>query len=75
MTTDFTTAIDERCGSTNNNTALNVFSASSTSFLMLLSIPINALVVFVLIKDRKQKRYKSLFYKLLLNITIADLLT
>ena len=75
MTTDFTTAIDERCGSTNNNTALNVFSASSTSFLMLLSITLNALIVFVLIKDRKQKRYKSLFYKLLLNITIADLLT
>ena len=75
MSVDFSKAIDERCGSTNNYTALNVFSASSTTFLMLLSIPLNALVVFVLIEDRKQKRYKSLFYKLLLNIAVADLLT
>ena len=75
MSVDFSKAIDERCGSTNNYTALNVFSASSTTFLMLLSIFLNALVVFVLIEDRKQKRYKSLFYKLLLNIAVADLLT
>ena len=75
MSVDFTETIDEQCGTTNNYTALSIFSASSTSILMILSIPLNALVVFVLIKDRKQKRYKSLFYKLLLNIAIADLLT
>ena len=75
MSDDFSTAIDARCGTTNTYTGLIVFSVSSVAFLMVLSIPLNALVVFVLIKDRKQKRYKSLFYKLLLNIAVADLLT
>ena len=69
------THIDKKCGTTNNYTALVISSASVTSILMLLTIPLNSLIVFVLIKDRKQKRYKSLFYKLLLNIAIADLLT
>lgn len=72
---DFSKAIDKRCGSSHNIQPLSIFSTISTSILMLLSIPLNALVVFILIKDRKQKRYKSLFYKLLLNIAIADLLT
>ena len=72
---DISKSIDARCGTSNNYTALTVFTTSSTSFLMLLSIPLNALVVFVLIEDRKQRRYKTLFYKLLLNIAVADLLT
>ena len=75
MSEDFSKAIDARCGASHNIKALSIFSAISTSILMLLSIPLNALIVFVLIKDRKQKRYNSLFYKLLLNIAIADLLT
>ena len=72
---DFTDKIDKRCGTLNNQTALSIFSGSAVSILMLLTIPLNTLVVFVLIKNRNQTRYNSLFYKLLLNIAIADLLT
>ena len=72
---DFTDVIDARCGTINNHTTLSIASGISTSFLMLFTIPLNAVVVFVLIKDRKKKRYQNLFYKLLLNIAIVDLLT
>jgi len=41
---------------------------------MLFTIPLNTVIIYSLIKERK-KKYKSLFYKLLLNIALADLLT
>ena len=72
MSFDFTKAIDARCSTTNNYTSLVITSASTVSLLMLLTIPLNALVVFALIKEQKRQ---SLFYKLLLNIAIVDLLT
>ena len=71
---DFLQAIDERCGTTHNYTALSIFSSSSSGVMMLFTIPLNAVIIYSLIKERK-KKYKSLFYKLLLNIAIADLLT
>ena len=75
MSEDFSKAINERCGTTHDIKGLSIFSAITTSLSMIFTIPLNALIVFVLVKDRKQKLYKSLFYKLLLNIAIADLLT
>ena len=72
---DFSKAVDDRCGTINNNTALTIFSSSSTALLTVFTIPLNFLLVFVLIKERHQKRYQSLWYKLLLNIAISDLLT
>lgn len=75
MENNFTTVVIGRCGTTNNYTTLNALGVGSTCIFMLLTIPLNALIIFVLIKDRNQKRYINLFYKLLLNIAIADLLT
>ena len=75
MSEDFSKAINERCGASHDIKALSIFSVIATSLSMIFTIPLNALIVFVLVKDRKEKRYKSLFYKLLLNIAIADLLT
>ncbi|XP_066921937.1 5-hydroxytryptamine receptor 2A-like [Clytia hemisphaerica] len=71
---DFLQAIDERCGTTHNYTALSIFSSTSSGVMMIFTIPLNAVIIYSLIKEQK-KKYKSLFYKLLLNIAIADLLT
>ena len=74
MTGDFLKAIDERCGTTHNYTALSIFSSSSSGALMLLTIPLNSIIIYTILKERN-KKYSSLFYKLLLNIAVADLLT
>ena len=66
--------VDAKCGSITNMTALSVFTSTSSGVFMLLTVPLNSVVIYCLIKERKEK-YKSLFYKLLLNIAIADLLT
>ena len=71
---DYFQAIDNRCGTTHNVTALSVFSATSSGIMMLFTIPLNAVIVYCILKERK-RRFKSLFYKLLLNIAVADLLT
>ena len=71
---EFLEIIEEKCGQIHNNTALSISSATVASSLMFLTIPSNALLIFVLVKERK-KKYKTLFYKLLLNIAFADLLT
>ena len=71
---DFLQSIDDRCGTTNNITGLLVFGSTYSSVLTLLTIPLNAVIIYVLIKEHK-KKYKSLFYKLLFNIAMADLLT
>jgi len=67
-------SIDERCRTTHTITALSVSSAVTVGTIMLFAIPLNSVIIYCLVKDRK-KKYKSLFYKLLLNIAIADLLT
>ena len=67
-------SIDQKCGTTNNITVLSIFSSSSSGVFMLFTIPLNALIVYSLINERK-KTYRSLFFKLLLNIALADLLT
>ena len=70
----FLQIIEEKCGQIHNNTTLSVSSIAVAVTLMILTIPSNAVLIFVLAKERK-KKYKTLFYKLLLNIAFADLLT
>ena len=67
-------SIADHCGTLTNMTALSIFSASTTGILMLVTIPLNSFIIYLLTKEYK-KKYNSLFYKLLLNIAIADLLT
>jgi len=75
MTTgNFLHSIDNHCGTTNNMTALSVFSCASTVLIMFPTIFLNSVIIYCLIKEHRQK-YKSFFYKLLLNIAMADLLT
>jgi len=70
----FFESIDRQCGTTHNMTALSAFTCTTASVLMLLTIPLNSVIIYSLIKERK-KKYKTLFYKLLFNIAMADLLT
>jgi len=53
---------------------LSVASGATAGLIMLLAVPLNSVMIYCLIKEHK-KKYSSLFYKLLLNIAIADLLT
>ncbi|XP_066931935.1 5-hydroxytryptamine receptor 2A-like [Clytia hemisphaerica] len=70
----FLEIIEEKCGPTHNQTSLSA-AVSITSFtMMIFTIPFNVILIYVLIKDRKTK-YKNMFYKLLLSIAFADLLT
>lgn len=62
------------CGSINNITALSIFTGSTSGLMMLLSVILNSLLIYCLVTERK-KKYKSFFYKLLLNIAVADFLT
>lgn len=71
---EFLEILEEKCGQIHNDTTVSISSAVVASSLMLLTIPSNVLLIFVLVKERKTK-YKTLFYKLLLNIAFADLLT
>ncbi|XP_066920030.1 uncharacterized protein [Clytia hemisphaerica] len=71
---DFTKDIDARCGTQNQWVAVVITCCTIAGTEMLMTIPLNALIVYSLIKERHQK-YKSCFYKLVLNIAICDLLT
>ena len=62
----------EACSSTHNMTALSTFSAVTSAVLMIGTIPLNALIIYC-ISRRKEKRM-LFFYKLLLNIAVADLI-
>lgn len=66
--------IDEKCGTTNNMTALSTFSAVTSMTISIMAVPLNMIIIICIIKARKTK-FKNLFYKLLLNIAFADLFT
>jgi len=68
-------SLDTQCGSTNNNTALSIFTAATSCTLMIFTIPLNSLIIYALVKEHKKRKEQTLFYMLLLNIIIADLLT
>ena len=70
----FLKSIDQQCGTTNNMTGLSLFTSTTSGVLMLLTIPLNSIIIYCLVNERK-KKYKSLLYKLLLNIAMADLMT
>ena len=74
MPSDTLLSTNEKCGTTNNMTALSIFSAVVSSGLTVTTIPLNLLIISCILR-RRRRHFKSVFYKLLLNIAIADLLT
>ncbi|XP_057295578.1 uncharacterized protein LOC130624030 [Hydractinia symbiolongicarpus] len=66
--------IDEKCGTTHNMTTLSIFSAVTSFSMMTISVPLNVLIIICIVRKRRTT-FKNLFYKMLLNIALADLLT
>ena len=66
--------INEECDTTNNITSLSNFSAIFSGALMLPTIPLNLVLIYVIVKHQNSKS-RGFFYKVLLNIAFADLLT
>ena len=63
------------CNSTVNTIVpLSIFSASTAAIMSTVTIPTAGIIVLTIINNSK-RRCKGLFYKLLLNIAIADLFT
>ena len=63
------------CNDTHEITSLSAFSFSFSVFLCIGTVPLNLLLIVAILGDKKKVFKKSIFYKLLLNITIADFLT
>ncbi|XP_065651474.1 uncharacterized protein LOC105847149 [Hydra vulgaris] len=63
------------CNDTHNITSLSMFSLSFSSLLCVGTVTTNALLITAILGDKRKVFKRAVFYKLLLNITIADLLT
>ncbi len=61
------------CGSVNKITSLSYFTASLSGCLAIGTITLHAIIILSIIKDRR-KKFQHFFYKLLPNISIADIL-
>ena len=66
-------ALNEKCGTTNNMTALSSFSTGISSLIMLLAVPLNLFIIVFLYKESQKK--KLTFFRLILNLAAADLIT
>ena len=62
------------CGIVNTFTLLSIISTVFSVILLIFTIPLNILLIYVTIKTRNGKS-KGFFFKLLLNIAFADLMT
>ncbi|XP_057296494.1 cholecystokinin receptor-like [Hydractinia symbiolongicarpus] len=62
------------CNTTHGGTALTVFSTSVSAVLFVPTAILNALLLLVFIRNKKLL-HKSIFYKMLFNIAVADFLT
>ena len=67
---------NEKCDSTHNVTALSIFSAVSSGLLFLFTVPLNGIILLCLTKNviSNKAKYKLFFYKIIINIAIADLM-
>lgn len=63
----------KKCGAKNTHTPLSVGTAVTSGTIMILTIIFNSIFIYAITKVRKGKL--SFFYKLLLNIAFADLMT
>ena len=64
----------KECGNFNEIPGISFFTATASAILAVGTTTTHALILYAIIKDRKSK-FKLFFYKLLLNISIADILT
>ena len=62
-----------KCGNINMIPSISYFTAGASSFLTIGTTLLHAAILYAIIKDR-EKKFKLFFYKLLLNISLADIL-
>ena len=62
------------CNSTHNITVLSAFTCSISVMLCFTTAPFNFVLIMAILGDNMKILKKSIFYKLILNIAIADLL-
>ena len=57
-------------------TELSIFTASTSGLLLIATVPLNGLILMCLLKEvmSNKAKYKMFFYKIIINIAIADLL-
>ena len=63
-----------KCGNFNEIPGISFFTAAATAVLTVATTIAHCLILYAIIKDRG-KKFKIFFYKLLLNISIADVLS
>ena len=66
-------ALNEKCGTRNNMTALTSFSTGMSALIMLFAVPLNMFIMVSLYKEYRKK--KLTFFRLILNLAAADLIT
>ncbi|XP_065651460.1 uncharacterized protein LOC124818635 [Hydra vulgaris] len=62
------------CGSIHNITSLSSFTSSASIILCFTTTPCNIILIIAILGDKKNVFKMSIFYKLILNSAIADLL-
>lgn len=62
------------CGTVHNITLLSAVSCSVSIILCLTTTPCNIVLIIAILEDKRKVLKKSIFYKLILNSAIADLL-
>ncbi|XP_057296493.1 octopamine receptor beta-2R-like [Hydractinia symbiolongicarpus] len=62
------------CNTTHGESALSFFSTTVSSVLLVTTTILNALILLVFIRNKRLLK-KSIFYKMLFNIAVADFLT
>eukprot|EP00794_Sanderia_malayensis_P003641 gene3641-4158_t len=62
------------CGHINDIPGISFFTATASTLLTIATTALHAAILYAIIKDR-EKKFKLFFYKLLFNISIADILS
>ena len=67
---------EETCDSTHTMTLLSIVSASICGLFLLLTVPLNGVILLCLCKNvsSNKAKYKLFFYKIIINIAVADLM-
>ncbi|XP_065057462.1 uncharacterized protein LOC135685445 [Rhopilema esculentum] len=64
----------KQCGITHNVPALSFFTAGTTACLMVVTVILNAVILFTILKS-KGSSFKPMFFKAIFNIALSDLFT
>lgn len=66
----------ETCDSTHSMTSLSIISAIFCGLFLLLTVPLNGIILWCLFKNvsSNKAKYKLFFYKIIINVALADLM-